>query len=244
MRPFPAPPPVVGGADDEEEVVVGGGGLERGAFIVVGIMDGAAVRVEEVEEAGEESWLWLSAARSRFWLSNALSSCWRRASLLLAAAVAALPPPPPLVGSSTFILVVVGVVVLTAPAGLACPPWCVLLLLPLPFSWLLMPLWVEEDAYPAAPAVAVLIEAGGAATGAPSMAPATVLLASTMKDAPEGVAGVVLVLLVVVMVLPLLVPGPLRLLGIPIIVWWRGVVWSCAGKNLSPGSADSPSRPW
>ena len=119
---------------------------------------------------------------------------------------------------------VVLVVVLTAPPSglLACPPWCVLLLLllPLPFPWLLVPLWVEEDedAYPAAPAVAVLIEAGGAATGAPSMAPAAVLLVSTMKDAPEGVAGVVLLLVVVVMVLLLLVPGPLRL-GIPIIVW-------------------------
>ena len=178
--------------------------------MLVGIMDGAVVEVEEVEEAGKESWLWPSA-RSRFWLSNALSSCGRRASLLLAVAAAAAPPP--LVGFSTFILVVVLVVVLTAPrSGLLACPWCVLvlLLLPLPFPWLLMPLWVEdEDAYPAAPAVAVLIEAGGAATGAPSMAPAVVLLVSTMKEAPEGVAGVVLLLLVLVMVL----------LGIPIIVW-------------------------
>jgi hypothetical protein len=144
--------------------------------------------------------------------------------------------PPPLVGSSTFILLVVFVVVL---AVLAAPPsglaglWCVLLLL-LPFLWLLIPLRVE-DAHPAAPAVAVLIEAGGAAMGAPSTAPAAVLLVSTMKDGPDGVAGVVLVLVLVLMVLSLLFPGPLRLLGIPIIVWWPGGVWPCAGKNLSPG---------
>ena len=202
--------------------------------MAVGIMDGAVVGVEEVEEAGEESWLWPSA-RSRFWLSSALSSCWRRASLLLTAACAALSPPPPLVGCSTFILVVVVLVVVLAalppvpPSGLT-GPWCVLLLLPLPFPWLLMPLWVE-DAYPAAPAVAVLIEAGGAATGAPSMAPAAVFLVSTMKEAPDGVAGVVLlVVVVVVMVLPLLVPDPLRL-GIPIIVWCRRGLVVCWRKE-------------
>lgn len=94
-----------------------------------------------------------------------------------------------------------------------------------------MPLRVE-DAQPAAPAVAVLTEAGGG----PSAAPAAVLLVSTLKDGPDGVADIVLVLVLGVMVLSLLFPGPLRLLGIPIIVWWPGGVWPGAGKNLSPSS--------
>ncbi len=58
ISPFPAPPPVVGAAGDEnKEAAAVGGGLERGAFMAVGIMDGAVVGVEEVDEAGEESWL-------------------------------------------------------------------------------------------------------------------------------------------------------------------------------------------